>query len=100
MACSINQTRHGATRCAQRGLSERDVHIVEIFGVEIRDGYLLRERDAASVAAMLRHCADRVEKLAGTRLVTEAGQLITAYRAARSKQRQLLRQAHDNAVGF
>ncbi len=100
MSAAIQVTHHAASRCAQRGLSDDDLRMVELLGLEVPDGYLLCEQQARKFATVLRHCADRVEKLVGARLVTQRGRLVTAYRTTRAKQRRLAQHTYDSAEGF
>lgn len=100
MSASDALTHHGSVRCPQRGLSNKDVDLIELLGLEVPDGYLLCRRDAQRFARLLRKLAGRVETLAGARIVTESGRLITAYRATPGKQKRLLRRAYDHAEAF
>ncbi len=97
---SIKLTGHAATRCSQRGLSARDLELIELLGLEVPDGFLLCRRQAQQFADLLRRLAGRIEGLAGTRVVAEGGQVVTAYRASISKHKALLRHTHDRAGAF
>lgn len=100
MSASCKMTAHAAVRCSQRGLSAHDLQLIELLGLEVPDGFLLCRRQAHRVADLLRGLAGRIETLAGARVVTEGGHVVTAYRASISKQKALLRHTYDHAEAF
>lgn len=100
MHASVKITEHAAVRCSQRGLSAQDLQLIELLGLEVPDGFLLCRRQAHLVADALRSLAGRIEALAGARVVTESGSVVTAYRASISKQKALLRHTYDHAGAF
>jgi hypothetical protein len=84
-------TAHAATRMSQRGLATDDIELIRWIGTEVEGGYLVREKDFQALDRELKQLRDQVRKLVGKRLVLEGDRVITAYHAARSKQRVLLR---------
>lgn len=100
MNTSIKLTGHATARCSQRGLSARDLELIELLGLEVPDGFLMCRRQAHRIAELLHSLAGRIEALAGARVVTESGRVVTAYRASISKQKALLRHAYDHAEAF
>ena len=100
MNATLKMTGHTAVRCSQRGLSPHDLQLIELLGLEVPDGFLFCRRQAHRIADLLRRLAGRIEDLDGARVVTEGGHVVTAYRATTSKQKALLRHAHDHAEAF
>lgn len=100
MNACIKMTAHAAVRCSQRGLSAHDLHLIELLGLEVPDGFLLCRRQARRVADLLRSLAVRIEALAGAMVVADGGHVVTAYRANIRKQKALLRHTYDHAEAF
>lgn len=84
-------TAHAAMRMPQRGLATDDIELIRWIGTKVEGGYLVREKDFQALDRELKQLRDQVRKLVGKRLVLEGDRVITAYHAARSKQRVLLR---------
>jgi hypothetical protein len=97
MMNSLNVTPHAVMRMAQRGIANDDLELIRWIGTEVEGGYLVREKDFQALDRELRQLRDHAKKLVGKRLVLEGGLLITAYHAARNKQRQLLRGAQTQS---
>src|SRR6516225_6999909 len=91
MMNSPQLTAHAVMRMSQRGLANDDIELIRWIGTEVEGGYLVREKDFQALDRELKQLRDRARKLVGKRLVLEGDQLITAYHAAPSKQRLLLR---------
>jgi hypothetical protein len=83
-------TAHAAMRMSQRGLAKDHVELIRWIGTEVEGGYL----DFQALDRALKHLRDQARKLVGKRLVLEGDRVITAYHAARSKQRVLLQDTH------
>jgi len=81
-------------RMSQRGLAKDHVELIRWIGTEVEGGYLVREKDFQALDRALKHLRDQARKLVGKRLVLEGDRVITAYHAARSKQRVLLQDTH------
>jgi hypothetical protein len=93
MMNSLDLTAHAVKRMAQRGLADDDVELIRWIGTEVEGGYLVREKDFQALDRELKRLRDQARKLVGKRLVLAGDRLITAYHAAGSKQRLLLRGA-------
>lgn len=91
MSSDLHLTTHAAIRMAQRGLAKNHLELIKLIGTEVRDGYLVREKDFQTLDRELKQLRDHARKLVGKRLVVEGDWLITAYHADRNKRRQLLR---------
>ena len=76
---------------SQRGLATDDIELIRWIGTEVEGGYLVREKDFQALDRELKQLRDQVRRLVGKRLILESDRVITAYHAARSKQRVLLR---------
>lgn len=100
MNAPLKMSGHAAVRCSQRAISARDLQLIELLGLEVPDGFLLCRRQAQQLACLLRSLAGRIEVLAGARIVTESGQVVTAYRTSTRKQKALLRHTYDHAEAF
>lgn len=93
MMNSLDLTAHAVKRMAQRGLADDDLELIRWIGTEVEGGYLVREKDFQALDRELRQLRDQARRLVGKRLVLAGERLVTAYHAARSKQRLLLRSA-------
>ena len=90
----LHLTAHAVKRMAQRGLAGDDVELIRWIGTEVKGGYLVREKDFQALDRELKQLRDQARRLVGKRLVLEGDRLVTAYHAARSKQRLLLQDTH------
>ena len=83
-------TSHVKKRMQQRGFRSGDVELIERFGTQLRDGFLMRGRDVD--AAILDHkgAIHRLEHLRDRFVVVVDGRVLSAYVASRSKQKRLL----------
>lgn len=88
----MNLTRHASKRLRQRGKSEDDVALIIKNGTSVRDGYLLRGRDADARIDDLKREILRIERLKGWAVVTdpEHETAFTVYAARHRKQRRRL----------
>ncbi len=98
MSNALRTTAHGALRMAQRGICADDVALATLIGTEVEGGVLVRERDFQALDRELKQLRDHAKRLVGKLLVIEAGRLVTAYHATRSKERRLLRDAQDRSL--
>lgn len=89
----MNVTHHALVRMSQRGITDGDVELIRCIGTEVEGGYFVREKDFQAFDRELKQLREHARRLVGKRLVVDGEQLITAYHAVRSKQRQLLRTA-------
>jgi len=84
--------RHAASRLRQRGRSQEDVDLIIRHGTPVDgNGILLRDDDVKRVTQELLGQIHRLNKLAGWKVVTEGGTIVTVYRARRAHQKRLLR---------
>jgi hypothetical protein len=97
MINSLHLTAHAVKRMAQRGLEDDDIELIRWIGTEVEGGYLVREKDFQALDRELRQLRDQARRLVGKRLVLEGDRLVTAYHAARGKQRLLLRSAQTRS---
>jgi hypothetical protein len=88
-----NLTDHAVQRFAQRGFRIDDVEIIMELGTEVKDGFLVLEKDIQAFDRALKSFRDRVLRLRGARLIVAEGAVITGYHADKRKQKALL---HSN----
>lgn len=89
-------TNHGTTRIAQRGIQFKDAELIAWIGTEVREGYLVRQRDYQEVEREVKKFLQRVRRLVGKRLVVVDGQIITGYHSSENKSSKLIRCAYDS----
>jgi hypothetical protein len=80
---------------SQRGIANDDLELIQWIGTEVEGGYLVREKDYQALDRELKQLRDHARRLVGKRLVIEGDRLVTAYHAARTKERRLLRGAEE-----
>jgi hypothetical protein len=83
---------------AQRAIANDDLELIEHIGTEVEGGYVVREKDFQVLERELKLLRDQAKRLVGKRLVVQAGRVVTAYHAARDKERRLLRNARDRSL--
>ena len=81
---------HARKRMRQRAMSLTDVETIVSHGTEVRDGYLLRERDVNKEVSRLKSQIKALERLRNRAVICDKGTVITVYPALKRKQRQLL----------
>ena len=91
-------THHALIRMAQRGFDTDDLDLIICMGIEVEDGYFVRDKDFQALDQKLKQFRDHLRRLVGMRLVVEGNRVVTAYHARRSKQRRLLRHAEQRAM--
>lgn len=84
-------TDHAETRMSQRSIHPADLDLILRFGIEVRDGVLVRKKDIQAVERMMREWLKRLKRIEGKRLVISDGCLVTAFHASRREQANLLR---------
>ena len=86
-------THHAVSRLRQRGKSESDLELVVRHGTEVRDGFFLRDCDAAAAIRQRKQEISRLEHLKGLYVVInpERTSLITSYHPHKTKKRRLMR---------
>jgi len=95
---SLQITRHGRMRCAQRGLSADELDLIMLIGSEVDDGYLVRDKDCQEVVRQLKNEIKRVQRVKGKRVVLVNGQIIAAFHATRSEMRRVLRRSEERGL--
>ena len=82
-------SKHACKRIQQRGM---DKIVLEIIEAVVLPKYsnksqhiFLKRRDALEIGSMIRRCADKVEKAAGTQMILDpsGSEVITVYRKSR-----------------
>ena len=81
---------HARKRMQQRAMSLTDVETIVSHGTQVRDGYLLRERDVNEQVSRLKSQIRALERLRNRAIICDRGTIITVYPAAKRKQKQLL----------
>lgn len=81
---------HARKRMQQRAMSLTDVETIVSHGTQVRDGYLLRERDVKEEVSRLKGQIRALERLRNRAVICDRGTVITVYPAAKRKQKQLL----------
>jgi hypothetical protein len=81
---------------AQRGVSLSDIELIGLIGTEVEGGYFVRDKDFQEIERVLKNLLHRFERTVGKRSVVETGQVITVYHASKTRQRHLLRHAHES----
>lgn len=89
----LTLTEHAIFRAAQRGLSGNDIDLITMIGTEVPEGYLVRKKDCQEWERYFKSLLERIWRLEGKRVVTDAGCIVTVYTAKKSKQRNLLRRS-------
>jgi hypothetical protein len=84
-------------RLAQRAIAADEVALIQWIGTEVEGGYLVREKDFQALDRSLPLLRDQARRLVGKRVVVREGRIVTAYHAARSKERRLLRAAEERS---
>jgi len=89
-------TRHAEARMRQRGFRDDDIGLVLSVATQVADdAFLLTAKDAAREIARRRREIQHLERLRGTKLIVEDGEVVTLYhsdgkpsRAAGRKRRR------------
>lgn len=103
---SVRATRHAQRRLRQRGFRRSDLTLVVTYGTEVREGYILLNKDVDDLAAQSRLrgrqteevdvgpklLAERCQRLVGTFIPRAEGSLLSIYRAGPRKMARLLRE--------
>ncbi|MDH6259684.1 hypothetical protein [Bradyrhizobium sp. BR13661] len=92
---SIGITKHAAARMSQRSILANEAELIVLIGTEVDDGYLVREKDYRNAEQGLKQLLQSFRRLVGKRLVVKNGQIVTAYRPSKTRERGLLRTGRD-----
>jgi len=88
MFCRIS--KHGEERMNQRGFRKRDLDLLLRYGHGCRDGVLLDKQATNQAVRQLKREISDLERLSGTFLVLQGGEVTTLYRASKGKRRKQL----------
>jgi len=73
-------TRHAEARMRQRGFRNADIGLVLSAATRVADdAFLLTDKDAAREIARRRREIQHLERLRGTKIIVEGGEVITLY---------------------
>jgi hypothetical protein len=95
---AVQLTRHAVARLAQRAIRDEDIALIMMIGTEVRDGYIVLERDCQAAERELKRLLDQIRRLNGKRLVAQGGQIVTGYHAGLATKRRLVRSAEDREL--
>ncbi len=78
----LRLTHHAEVRMRQRGFRKADVDLVLSVATRVADdAFFLTDRDVAREIERRKHEIQQLERLRGSKIVVEAGSLITLYHA-------------------
>lgn len=81
-------TQHAETRMRQRGFRSADVSLVLSVATRVADdAFFLSDKDAAREIERRRHEIQQLERLRGTKLIVDCGNVITLYHSDRTPVR-------------
>lgn len=81
-------TQHAETRMRQRGFRSADVSLVLSVATRVADdAFFLSDKDAAREIERRRHEIQQLERLRGTKLIVDCGNVITLYHSDRKPVR-------------
>ena len=87
---AMNFSRHAENRMQQRGMQEQDIQLVLDYGTETSDGIFLRRKDIKSAEHDLKKMLQRLNRLAGSYVVLDGENIVTAYRPDTRKEKRIL----------
>ena len=90
----MDLSSHARKRLQQRAMSSADVEVIVAHGTSVRDGYLLRARDANEAISELKGQISMLERLKDRVVIADRQTVITAYPASKRKQKRLLNTPH------
>ena len=86
----MNISNHAEIRMQQRGMLERDIQLVLDYGTETSDGIFLRRKDIKSAEHNLKKMLQRLNRLAGSYVVLDGENIVTAYRPDAWRAKRIL----------
>ena len=86
----MNISNHAEIRMQQRGMLEQDIQLVLDYGTETSDGIFLRRKDIKSAEHNLKKMLQRLNRLAGSYVVLDGGDIVTAYRPNTRTEKRIL----------
>lgn len=75
---------HAQIRMRQRAISELDLHLAMLFGTQVRDGYIIRDKDVA-------YAIERINHLRGIGIFLEEDTVVSVQRLKPSKLKRKMR---------
>ena len=81
---------HIRSRCQQRGIRERDLNLITLFGTATPKGLILTRKDIAAVEREAKRLLNRLSHLQDVFVATDGGTMKTAFRATRRQRRREL----------
>lgn len=93
----LEWSRHARGRQQQRGFQELDALLIQTFGEEVEDGFVLTGQSVNEARHSLKKMLQRLDHLAGSTLIEGGGTVITTYRADKKRIRRL-RAGHVEAA--
>lgn len=82
-------SRHAAQRQQQRGFQYIDCLLLQAFGEEVEDGWLMTGQATSDARHRLKQLIQRLDHLSGSALIEEGGTIVTTYRADKKRVRRL-----------
>lgn len=87
----LRLSHHGRARTRQRGLSTSDLQLIEAYGTQSSEGYVLTIKDVDEIEVEHRQEIARLRRLQGAALVVRDGIVVTVLRnVSRVQRRRLL----------
>jgi hypothetical protein len=71
-------------------MSAADLHLAMMLGSEVRDGYLVLDKDCIEIERELRRAIKQVRRMRGKRVVVAGDRIITAFHVTEKKEEQRL----------
>ena len=93
----LEWSRHARGRQQQRGFQDLDALLIQGFGEEVEDGFVLTGQAINEARHTLKKMLQRLDHLAGSTLIENGGTIITTYRADKKRIRRL-RAGHIEAA--
>jgi len=80
---------HAEARQRQRGLTRKDVELVQRYGEQVDDGWVLSDCALELARKEIKRTLQRLDHLAGVAVVEKGGTIVTAYRATGKRVKRL-----------
>ena len=88
-AQALQWSKHALARQQQRGFQQVDALLIEAFGEEVEDGFIMTGQAGNDARQMLKKTIQRLDHLAGSTLIASNGTVITTFRADKKRIRRL-----------
>lgn len=80
---------HAEARQRHRGLTRKDLELVQRYGEQVDDGWVLSDRAMDVARRELKQMLQRLDHLAGVTVIEKNGTVVTTYRADAKRIRRL-----------